>query len=74
VKSVILFLHGLNSTPGGIKPTYLAKHGHMVLNPKLPDEDFDKSVRTAQGEFDRHHPDVVVGLRRGGNVDCRAPQ
>ena len=36
----ILFLHGWTSVPGGVKPTYLASHGHPVPNPKLPDEDF----------------------------------
>ena len=56
----ILFLHGWNSVPGGVKPTYLAKHGHEVINPKLPDEDFDEAVRIAQAEFDKHKPDVVV--------------
>ena len=64
----ILFLHGLGSTVGGIKPTYLAQHGHTVLNPKLPDEDFDEAVRVAQDEFNRHRPDVVVGSSRGGAV------
>jgi hypothetical protein len=57
----ILSLHGLNSTPGGIKPTYLKNHGHTVLNPRLPDDDFADAVWIAQVEFDRHHPDVVVG-------------
>jgi hypothetical protein len=64
----ILFLHGWHSTPGGIKPTYLKDHGHEVLNPALPDDDFETAVRTAQAEFDRHHPDVVVGSSRGGAV------
>ncbi len=64
----ILFLHGWNSVPGGVKPTYLAQHGHEVINPKLPDEDFEEAVRVAQAEFDRHHPDVVVGSSRGGAV------
>jgi hypothetical protein len=60
----ILFLHGRQSTPGGIKPNYLAQHGHEVLNQALPDDDFDAAVRIAQAEVDRHHPDVVVGSRR----------
>lgn len=63
----ILFLHGLNSVKG-VKPTFLAQHGHSVLNPKLPDDDFDEAVRIAQDEFDRHRPDVVVGSSRGGAV------
>jgi hypothetical protein len=64
----ILFLHGWTSVPGGVKPTYLASHGHTVLNPKLPDEDFAEAVRIAQAEFDKHHPQVVVGSSRGGAV------
>ena len=63
-----LFLHGWQSTPGGVKPTFLVEHGHTVLNPALPDDDFDEAVRIAQAEFDRHHPDVVVGSSRGGAV------
>jgi predicted esterase YcpF (UPF0227 family) len=64
----ILFLHGWTSTPGGKKPTFLKDHGHEVLNPALPDENFDLAVRIAQAEFDQHHPDVVVGSSRGGAV------
>lgn len=64
----ILFLHGWNSVPGGLKPTYLKDHGHQVLNPKLPDEDFGEAVRIAQAEFDKHRPDVIVGSSRGGAV------
>jgi len=64
----ILFLHGWQSTPGGVKPTYLKSHGHEVLNPALPDDDFDAAVRIAQAGYDRHRPDVVVGSSRGGAV------
>jgi hypothetical protein len=64
----IFFLHGWQSTPGGIKPTYLKDHGHEVLNPALPDDDFDAAVRIAQAEFDQGHPEVVVGSSRGGAV------
>jgi hypothetical protein len=64
----ILFLHGWHSVPGGVKPSYLASHGHEVINPALPDEDFDAAVRTAQAAFDEHGPDVVVGSSRGGAV------
>jgi len=63
-----LFLHGWRSVPGGVKPTFLARHGHKVVNPQLPDEDFKKAVRVAQAEFDKHQPDVVVGSSRGGAV------
>jgi hypothetical protein len=64
----ILFLHGWQSVPGGVKPTYLASAGHEVLNPALPDEDFAAAVRVAQAAFDQHHPDVIVGSSRGGAV------
>jgi hypothetical protein len=64
----ILFLHGWHSVPGGVKPTFLAQHGHEVVNPALPDEDFEEAVMIAQAEFDRRQPDVVVGSSRGGAV------
>jgi hypothetical protein len=64
----ILFLHGWNSTPGGRKPTCLRNHGHEVLNPALPDDDFAAAVAIAQAEYDRHQPDAVVGSSRGGAV------
>ena len=64
----VLFLHGWQSVPGGVKPTYLKDHGHEVINPKLPDDDFAEAVRIAQAELDRHRPDVVVGSSRGGAV------
>jgi alpha-beta hydrolase superfamily lysophospholipase len=64
----ILFIHGWTSVPGGKKPTFLKDHGHEVLNPALPDDDFDEAVHIAQDEFDQHHPDVVVGSSRGGAV------
>jgi alpha-beta hydrolase superfamily lysophospholipase len=62
----ILFLHGRHSIPGGVKPTFLARHGHDVRNPSLSDDDFTEAVRTAQAECDRQRPDVIVGSSRGG--------
>ena len=66
--ATILFLHGWQSVPGGVKPTYLRDHDHEVINPNLPDEDFTEAVRIAQVEFDKHQPAVVVGSSRGGAV------
>jgi hypothetical protein len=64
----ILFLHGWQSVPGGVKPMWLREHGHEVINPALPDEDFASAVRIAQAEFDRHRPQVIVGSSRGGAI------
>jgi len=64
----ILFLHGWQSTPGGLKPTYLEEHGHEVVNPALPDDDFDAAVWIAQAEYDQGQPGVVIGSSRGGAV------
>lgn len=64
----ILFLHGWQSTPGGLKPSYLAQHGHEVINPALPDEDFAAAVRIAQQALDQERPAVIVGSSRGGAV------
>jgi predicted esterase YcpF (UPF0227 family) len=65
---LILFLHGWRSVPGGVKPTFLASHGHEVLNPALPDEDFAAALRIAQSAFDQHRPRVIVGSSRGGAI------
>ncbi len=62
----ILFLHGTGSKPGDGRASYLIKHGHDVLNPALPDDDFDEAVRIAQAEYNEGRPDVVVGSSRGG--------
>ena len=64
----ILFCHGWTSVSGGLKPTYLKDAGQEVLNPALPDDDFDESVRIAEAEYKQHHPDVIVGSSRGGAV------
>lgn len=64
----ILFLHGWHSVPGGVKPSCLRDHDHVVINPALDDDDFAAAVHTAQVEYDEHKPDVIVGSSRGGAV------
>src|SRR5580693_4092502 len=58
IDMTILFLHGWHSVPGGVKPTYLKDHGHIVINPALNDDDFAAALATAQAEFDEHQPQV----------------
>lgn len=64
----ILFLHDWLSTPADVKSKCLQDHGHEVLNPALPDDDFDFAVRIAQAKFDEYQPDVVVGAGRDAAV------
>jgi hypothetical protein len=64
----ILFLHGWHSIPGGVKPTFLHSHGHEIINPSLDDDDFDNAIATAQAEYERSRPDVIVGSSRGGAI------
>ncbi len=61
----ILFLHGLESKPGGSKVSYLADLGYEILNPLLPADDFNVSLNVAQKELEKH-PDIIVGSSRGG--------
>ena len=68
MKKKVLFLHGLESQPGGTKPTFLAQHGFDVINPFLPKNDFLESCDIAQQYIDEHKPDVVVGSSRGGAI------
>jgi hypothetical protein len=51
----ILFLHGWQSVAGGVKPTFLAKQGHEIIEPNLPDEDFG-----LQCQRPKHRPSVFV--------------
>ena len=64
----ILFLHGLESKPGGKKATFLKKYGHTVYNPHLPKSSFKESVAIAQDIINKECPDIIVGSSRGGAV------
>jgi hypothetical protein len=63
----ILFLHGTGSKPGDVRASYLIKHGHDVLNPSLPDDNFEEAVRIARPNTTRAIPRswsaVLVAVR-----------
>lgn len=61
----IIFLHGWQSIPGCVKPTYLKDHGHTMINPALPDDEFAAVLAIAQAEHDKNKPNVIVGSSRG---------
>ena len=64
----ILFLHGLESLPGGSKVTFLRKKGYTVLNPTKPKDSYDDSCNIAQQLVIQENPDIIVGSSRGGAV------
>ena len=64
----ILYLHGWNSSLGGVKPTHLRTHGHDVIEPALDHDDFERAFATSHAAFDEHRPDIVVGSSSGGAV------
>tara|TARA_A100001015_G_scaffold318460_1_gene438422 strand:+ start:331 stop:813 length:483 start_codon:yes stop_codon:yes gene_type:complete len=66
----ILFLHGMEGTPEGTKPTFLRGKGFRVIAPSLPKEDFTLSVKRAEYAMHAFKPDVIVGSSRGGAVAC----
>ena len=70
----VLFLHGLESKPGGTKAKVLESAGHEVINPRLPRESFRESTRIAQAVIDSEKPDVIVGSSRGGAVAMAVDQ
>ena len=68
----ILFLHGLESKPGGPKPTFLSDRGYDVIEPALPKESWANSLKIAEEAFEQTRPDIVVGSSRGGAVAIAA--
>ena len=62
----ILFLHGLEGTPMGSKPTHLSKAGHLVIAPALGKDDFNESLKIAERYAKGCEPDIIVGSSRGG--------
>ena len=67
----ILFLHGLESKPGGPKPTFLANYGYDIVEPALPKDNWNASVKIARETFKQERPDAVVGsFARGRSSNC----
>ena len=66
--SKILFLHGLQSQPGGKKPRHLKQHGFEVFNPHLPKSSWEESIKNAQEIIDIDNPHIVIGSSRGGAI------
>jgi predicted esterase YcpF (UPF0227 family) len=64
----ILFLHGLESRPGGSKAKTLERRGYTVLNPHLPKSSWEESVAIAQETIDTQSPEIIVGSSRGGAI------
>ena len=68
----ILFLHGLESSPGGEKPTILSSAGYEIIEPYLPSNNWVDSIAAAQEAYDEEKPDIVVGSSRGAAVAMSA--
>lgn len=62
----ILYLHGLGDRPGGTLPQFLESCEWEVIEPDLPDLDFDECLRVAQRAFDESQPDALIGYSQGG--------
>ncbi len=63
----VLFLHGLESGPGGRKARLLARHFDCTTLP-MPTADFEACVALQAAAVRRLQPDVVVGSSFGGAV------
>jgi hypothetical protein len=63
----VLFLHGLESGPGGTKASLLARHFDCTTR-AMPTDDFEACVALQAEAAQRLRPDVVVGSSFGGAV------
>ncbi len=66
--AMILFLHGLESSPTSSKVQFLINQGHEVVAPALPKGSWSQSLAIAQSAVEKSSPDVIVGSSRGGAV------
>ncbi|NJD07564.1 MAG: alpha/beta hydrolase [Methylococcaceae bacterium] len=65
---VILYLHGWQSVPGGVKPSHLRQQGAQVIEPALPADEFEASIAIAEAARRDQPPHLIVGSSRGGAV------
>jgi hypothetical protein len=66
----VLFLHGLESGPGGTKAKWLdARYG--AVTPKLETSSFVRALYDARAAVLTERPDVVIGSSFGGAVAVR---
>jgi hypothetical protein len=66
VLKTVLFLHGLESKPGGTKARAIESAGYNLVNPSLPKESWSESLKIAQSCVDAEKPDIIIGSSRGG--------
>jgi hypothetical protein len=64
----ILYLHGIGDRLGGRLPRFLESLGWTVVEPELPNDNFDNCVQVAQRAFDECQPDLVLGYSMGGST------
>jgi pimeloyl-ACP methyl ester carboxylesterase len=61
----ILFLHGLESSPGGIKAVWLARR-YDARVPALQTSDWATARAQAEAAVREHEPDLIIGSSFGG--------
>jgi hypothetical protein len=66
----VLFVHGLESSPGGAKARFLARH-FTALTPGMNTRDFEGCCAIQARAIRDFEPDVVVGSSFGGAVVLR---
>ncbi len=63
----VQFIHGLEGSPQGDKPRFLAEH-FDTLTPAMDTSDLDGSIATQAAALAADTPDVVVGSSFGGAI------
>ncbi len=63
----VQFVHGLESSPQGVKARLFAQH-FTALTPSMDTHDFEGSVAAQLDALRRFEPDVLVGSSYGGAI------